>query len=75
MYELVKAGEIKQAMDMSLDYFSLFKALFSENYIQPLKYAMNKAGVPGARPDCCPAGGQGRDQGLGGRELTRLGVI
>ena len=35
-------------MDMSLNYYMLFKALFSENYISPLKYAMKKAGVPGS---------------------------
>lgn len=47
MYDLVQAGEIQKAMDMSLDYYMLFKALFSENYISPLKYAMKKANVPG----------------------------
>lgn len=47
MYELVQAGEIKQAMDMSLSYFTFFKTLFSENYIGPLKYAMDRIGVPG----------------------------
>ena len=47
MYSLVKAGRIQEAMDMSLNYFPLFKALFSENYVSPLKYAMTKAGAPG----------------------------
>lgn len=48
MYDLVQTGKIQEAMDMSLNYYMLFKALFSENYISPLKYAMKKAGVPGS---------------------------
>ena len=47
MYNLVKSGKIQTAMDMSLRYFPLFKALFSENYVSPLKYAMAKANIPG----------------------------
>ncbi|MGI5962365.1 MAG: 4-hydroxy-tetrahydrodipicolinate synthase [Lawsonibacter sp.] len=47
MYNLVQAGEIQKAMEMSLQYFPLFKALFSENYVSPLKYAMELAKVPG----------------------------
>ena len=48
MYDLVQEGKIKEAMDMSLKYVPLFKALFSENYVSPLKHAMKKAGIPGA---------------------------
>ncbi len=47
MYDLVQQGSIDQALSESLRYFPLFKALFSENYVSPLKYAMAKAGVPG----------------------------
>ena len=76
MYELVKAGEIKQAMDMSLDYFSLFKALFSENYISPLKYAMNKADVPWGEAKLLPLlEAKDETKAWVDRELTRLGVI
>ena len=73
---LVKAGEIKQAMDMSLDYFSLFKALFSENYISPLKYAMDKAGVPWGEAKLLPLlEAKDETKAWVDRELTRLGVI
>jgi 4-hydroxy-tetrahydrodipicolinate synthase len=47
MYDLVQEGKIGEAMDMSLRYFTLFKILFSENYIGPLKYAMERVGAPG----------------------------
>ena len=45
MYELVKERKINEAMELFLQYAPLFNAIFSENYIGPLKYAMNKAGI------------------------------
>lgn len=51
MYDLVQEGRLQEALDMSLDYYMLFKAVFSENYISPLKYAMVKAGIPGGSLD------------------------
>lgn len=76
MYGLVQEGKIHQAMEMSLDYFSLFKALFSENYISPLKYAMDRAGVPWGESKLLPLL-EARDDTKAwvDRELTRLGVI
>lgn len=76
MYELVKAGQIQQAMDMSLDYFPLFKALFSENYVSPLKYAMAKAGVPGHQGLLLPlVPPKPETTAWVHREMKRLGVI
>jgi dihydrodipicolinate synthase len=45
MYELVKERKINEAMELFLQYAPFFNAIFSENYIGPLKYAMNKAGI------------------------------
>ena len=76
MYQLVKEGKIQQAMAMSLDYFPLFKALFSENYISPLKYAMDKAGIPWGEAKLLPLL-EARDDTKAwvDREMKRLGVI
>lgn len=76
MYNLVQEGKIKEAMDMSLDYFPLFKALFSENYISPLKYAMEKAGVPCGEHKLLPLL-EARDDTKAwiDAEMKRLGVI
>ena len=51
MYELVKEGNVTEALAMTMDYFMFFKALFSETYVSPLKYAMVKKGVPGGSED------------------------
>lgn len=67
MYRLVKEGNIQQAMAMSLDYFPLFKALFSENYISPLKYAMEQAGIPWGSAKLLPL--------LDAREDTKAWVL
>lgn len=76
MYELVRAGNIQQAMDMSLDYFPLFKALFSENYISPLKYAMEKAGIPCGSSKLLPLLEAREDtKAWVDAEMERLGVI
>ena len=45
MYELVKEGKVNEAMDLFLKYAPLFHAIFSENYVGPLKYAMERAGI------------------------------
>lgn len=76
MYRLVQEGKIQQAMAMSLDYFPLFKALFSENYISPLKYAMEQAGIPWGEAKLLPlldAKDETKDWVL--REMKRLNVI
>ena len=76
MYGLVKAGKIRQAMEMSLDYFPLFKALFSENYISPLKYAMERAGIPGGGSKLLPLlEAQDDTKAWVDAEMKRLGVI
>ena len=76
MYRLVQEGKIQQAMAMSLDHFPLFKALFSENYISPLKYAMEQAGIPWGEAKLLPlldAKDETKDWVL--REMKRLNVI
>lgn len=45
MYELVQEKKINEAMELFLKYAPLFNAIFSENYVGPLKYAMEKAGI------------------------------
>ncbi|MBQ6388482.1 MAG: 4-hydroxy-tetrahydrodipicolinate synthase [Mogibacterium sp.] len=46
MYSDISSGRISEALNLSLEHFLLFKALFSENYIGPLKHAMMKRGLP-----------------------------
>lgn len=76
MYELVKAGKIQEAMAMSLDYFPLFKALFSENYISPLKYAMEQANIPWGEAKLLPLlDAKSETKAWVDREMKRLGVL
>ena len=76
MYDLVQAGKIQEAMEMSLDYFPLFKALFSENYISPLKYAMAQAGVPCGASKLLPLlEAKDETKAWVDSEMKRLGVI
>ncbi|MCI8423778.1 MAG: 4-hydroxy-tetrahydrodipicolinate synthase [Lawsonibacter sp.] len=76
MYTMVKDGNIQGAMDMSMRYFSLFKALFSENYVSPLKYAMNKVGVPCGEPLLLPLiAPKPETIAWVDQELSKLGLI
>ena len=76
MYELVKAGKIQEAMAMSLDYFPLFKALFSENYISPLKYAMEQTNIPWGEAKLLPLlDAKSETKAWVDREMKRLGVL
>ena len=54
MYELVQEKKINEAMELFLKYASLFHAIFSENYVGPLKYAMEKTGIPCGQEQLLP---------------------
>ncbi len=54
MYELVQKKKINEAMELFLKYASLFHAIFSENYVGPLKYAMEKTGIPCGQEQLLP---------------------
>lgn len=76
MYDLVRGGKLQEAMDMSMNYVPLFKALFSENYVGPLKYAMGKVGIPGGEGLLLPMlPPKEETMAWVDRELNRLGLI
>ncbi|KIL39134.1 hypothetical protein SD70_22160 [Gordoniibacillus kamchatkensis] len=45
MWELTQQGQYRQAVDMSIAYYPLFKAIFKEGNPGPLKAAMNRIGL------------------------------
>lgn len=46
IYDAAQKSDVQKANELLLKYTPLFNAIFSENYIGPLKHAMIKAGLP-----------------------------
>lgn len=76
MYELVQDKKINEAMNLFLTYAPLFNAIFSENYVGPLKYAMQKAGIPCGQAQLLPLiAPKPETLEMVDREMKELGLI
>lgn len=76
MYELVQEKKITEAMNLFLKCAPLFNAIFSENYIGPLKYAMEKAGISCGQAQLLPLIAPKQETlDLVDKEMKALGLV